>query len=52
MGVMAAVRHVRKLPVPKSWRYPATIVDASNYHGSDVPDDQRMCPAWETMVKE
>ena len=51
MGVMAAVRHVRGLPVPPRWAYPATIVDRSNYHGADVPDEDRMCPAWETMIR-
>lgn len=52
MGVMAAVRHVRNLPVPATWAYPPTIIDASNYRDADVPDADRMCPAWETLVRK
>jgi ribose transport system substrate-binding protein len=51
MGVMAAIRHVRGLPVPSRWAYPPTIVDRTNYHGADVRDEDRMCPAWETLVQ-
>jgi ribose transport system substrate-binding protein len=50
VGVMAAVRHLQDLPVPARWAYPATIVDRTNYHGADVPEAERLCPAWETVV--
>jgi ribose transport system substrate-binding protein len=52
MGVMGAVRHLRKLPVPKEIIFPITVFDTTNYQGADVPYDQRMCPKWETIVKE
>jgi ribose transport system substrate-binding protein len=52
MGVMGAVRHLRNLPVPKEIIFPITVFDSSNYHGADIPYEQRMCPAWESIVKE
>jgi len=51
IGTMAAVRHVRKLAVPKELNFPPRVIDSTNYHGLDVPESQRDCPAWETVVK-
>jgi ribose transport system substrate-binding protein len=51
MGTMAAVRHLRNLPVPNEVIFPIKVFDMSNYDGADVPYEQRMCPAWETIVK-
>jgi ribose transport system substrate-binding protein len=52
MGTMGAVRHLRKLPVPKEIIFPIKVFDITNYEGADVPYEARMCPAWESIVKE
>jgi len=52
LGTMAAVRHLRNLPVPKEFIFSAMVIDSTNYTGMDVPYDQRMCPSWETIVKD
>jgi ribose transport system substrate-binding protein len=50
-GTMAAVRHLRNLPVPAELEFPVTVFDATNYSGADVPYEQRSCPAWESVVR-
>ena len=52
IGTMAAIRHVRGLPVPKDFEFPPRVLDSTNYHELDVPDVERQCPKWETVVKE
>jgi len=52
LGTMAAVRHLRNLPVPKEFIFSLTVVDNTNYAGKDVPYEQRMCPSWESVVKD
>jgi ribose transport system substrate-binding protein len=52
MGTMGAVRHLRNLPVPKEIIFPITVFDSTNYQGADVPYESRMCPKWESIVKE
>ena len=51
IGTMAAIRAVRKLPVPKDVVFPAVVIDASNYKQYDIADAQRTCPKWESVVK-
>jgi ribose transport system substrate-binding protein len=51
LGTMAAVRHLRNLPVPKEHVFEVKVIDKTNYTGLDLPLDQRMCPAWESLVK-
>ena len=51
VGTMAAIRHVRNLPVPKELNFPPHVIDGTNYKELDVPESQRECPAWETVVK-
>jgi ribose transport system substrate-binding protein len=51
VGTMVAIRHLRKLPVPKELVFPANVIDTSNYKAADIPDNRRVCPAWETVVK-
>ena len=51
MGTMAAVRHLKNLPVPKEVIFPITVFNSTNYQGADVPYEQRMCPKWESIVK-
>jgi ribose transport system substrate-binding protein len=50
-GTMAAIRHVRHLPVPKTFDFPPHVIDNTNYAGLDVPEAQRECPAWESVIK-
>ena len=52
MGTMGAVRHLRNLPVPKEIIFPITVFNITNYQGADVPYESRMCPKWESIVKE
>jgi len=52
MGTMAAVRHLRNLPVPREVIFPITVFDSTNFKGADVPYEQRMCPKWESIVKD
>jgi ribose transport system substrate-binding protein len=51
LGTMAAVRHLRNLPVPKEFIFSVMVIDKSNFAGMDVPYEQRMCPSWESVVK-
>jgi ribose transport system substrate-binding protein len=51
MGVIAAVRHIRQMPVPPEVIFPIKVFDNTNYEGADIPYEQRMCPAWESIVK-
>jgi ribose transport system substrate-binding protein len=51
LGTMAAVRHLRNLPVPKEHIFALDVIDKTNYTGLDLPLEQRMCPAWESLVK-
>ncbi len=51
IGTMAAIRTVRKMPVPKEVIFPAVVIDKSNYQQWDIPDAQRKCPTWESVVK-
>jgi ribose transport system substrate-binding protein len=52
LGTMAAVRHLRNLPVPKEFIFSLTVIESTNYVGLDVPYEQRMCPSWESVVKD
>jgi ribose transport system substrate-binding protein len=52
IGTMAAIRHVRKLPVPREFNFPPKVVDRTNYQDYDVPESERQCPAWEAVIKE
>ena len=52
MGVIGAVRHLRNMPVPKEVIFPIKVFNSSNFEGADIPYEARMCPAWETVVKE
>ena len=47
----AAVRYLRKEPLPEKIMLPAEIIDKSNYRAWLVPVDQRACPEWAEVVK-
>ena len=51
IGTMAAIRHVRHLPVPKEFNFPPRVIDNTNYHDVDVPEAERQCPAWDEVIK-
>src|SRR5262252_4463368 len=51
VGTMAAIRTLRKMPVPKEVVFPAVVIDNTNYKTYDIPDAQRTCPRWESIVK-
>jgi len=51
LGTMAAVRHLRNLPVPKEFIFSLTVINKTNFTGLDVPYEDRMCPPWESIVK-
>ena len=50
VGAMAAIRHLRNMPVPSDFRLPLKVIDSTNYAGSDIPYAERTCPAWESIV--
>jgi ribose transport system substrate-binding protein len=50
LGMMAAIRHVRKIQIPTDFRFPLKVIDSSNYAGADTPYTERTCPAWETVI--
>ena len=52
ISTMAAIRELRKLPVPKEVIFPPTVVHKGNYQPLDVPLESRSCPKWEEVVKE
>ena len=42
----AAVRHLRREPLPEKVMLPAEVIDKTNYKAWLVPVDQRTCPEW------
>jgi ribose transport system substrate-binding protein len=50
VSTMAAVRELRKLPVPKEIMFKANVIDKSNYQPADIPVDKRVCPKWEDAI--
>jgi len=47
----AAVRYLRKEPLPEKVMLPAEVIDKTNYKAWLVPVDQRACPEWTDIVK-
>ena len=50
MGAIAAVRHLRNLPVPETFDFMVSVINESNYEPLDIPLEQRICPSWESVV--
>jgi ribose transport system substrate-binding protein len=50
-GVMAAVRHLRQEPVPADIEFAVEVIDRSNASSAGVLQENRSCPAWDTLVK-
>jgi ribose transport system substrate-binding protein len=47
----AAVRHLKREPLPEKVMLPAEVIDKTNYKAWLVPVDQRTCPEWTEMVR-
>ena len=47
----AAVRHLKREPLPEKVMLPAEIIDKTNYKAWLVPVDQRSCPEWSEVVR-
>ena len=45
------IRAVRNLPIPKEFNFPPRVIDSTNYKELDVPDAERECPKWETIIR-
>jgi ribose transport system substrate-binding protein len=47
----AAVRYVKREPVPKKVLLPAEIIDKNNYKAWLVPVEERTCPEWSEITR-
>ena len=47
----AAVRHLRREPLPEKVMLPAEVIDKTNYKSWLVPVDQRTCPEWSEVAR-
>ncbi|MGV2287096.1 sugar ABC transporter substrate-binding protein [Trinickia sp. YCB016] len=50
IATMAAVRTLRKEPVPKTILLKGIVIDKTNYAPFELPGDQRQCPAWDDVA--
>jgi ribose transport system substrate-binding protein len=50
VATMAAVRTLRKEPVPNTVLIKGIVIDKTNYSPFEVPGDQRQCPTWDEVV--
>jgi ribose transport system substrate-binding protein len=51
LGVMIAIRNLRKLPIKTEILLKPSVVNKENFKDYDTPLDQRKCAAWEDAVK-
>ena len=51
VATRAAVRHLKREPLPEKVMLPAEIIDKTNYKVWLVPVDQRSCPEWTDVVR-
>jgi ribose transport system substrate-binding protein len=51
VAIRAAVRHLKREPLPEKVMLPAEIIDKTNYKAWLVPVDQRACPEWTEVVR-
>jgi ribose transport system substrate-binding protein len=51
VATRAAVRHLKREPLPEKVMLPAEIIDKTNYKAWLVPVDQRACPEWSEVVR-
>ena len=50
-ATQAAVRHLKKEPLPEKVMLPAEVIDKTNYKAWLVPVDQRTCPEWAAVAR-
>jgi ribose transport system substrate-binding protein len=50
LATQAAIRHLRKQPIPKEVLLKPVVVDKSNYQPYEIPLDQRKCPTIEEVA--
>ncbi|MBR1200647.1 sugar ABC transporter substrate-binding protein [Bradyrhizobium sp. AUGA SZCCT0158] len=48
----AAVRHLKREPLPEKVMLPAEVIDKTNYKAWLVPVDQRTCPEWSDVARQ
>ena len=51
VATRAAVRHLKREPLPEKVILPAEIINKTNYKAGLVPVDQRSCPEWTDVVR-
>ncbi|MBR1287001.1 sugar ABC transporter substrate-binding protein [Bradyrhizobium sp. AUGA SZCCT0177] len=51
IATRAAVRHLKREPLPEKVMLPAEVIDKTNYKAWLVPVDQRTCPDWSEVVR-
>ncbi|WP_179400956.1 sugar ABC transporter substrate-binding protein [Burkholderia guangdongensis] len=51
IATMAAVRTLRKEPVPSTVLIKGIVIDKTNYAPFELPGDQRQCPAWSDVAR-
>lgn len=51
VATRAAVRHLKREPLPEKVMLPAEIIDKTNYKAWLVPVEQRSCPEWTDVVR-
>src|SRR5882724_10038341 len=47
----AAIRYLKREPLPEKVMLPAEVIDRTNYKAWLVPVDQRTCPEWAEMAR-
>ncbi|AXF25878.1 sugar ABC transporter substrate-binding protein [Burkholderia pyrrocinia] len=52
IATMAAVRTLRKEPVPDTVLIKGIVIDKTNYAPFELPGDQRQCPAWNDVASK
>ncbi|MFJ1208343.1 sugar ABC transporter substrate-binding protein [Burkholderia pyrrocinia] len=52
IATMAAVRTLRKEPVPDTVLIKGIVIDKTNYAPFELPGDQRQCPAWSDVASK
>src|SRR6202023_3713794 len=50
-ATQAAVRYLKKEPLPEKIILPAEIIDKTNYQAWLVPVEERTCPEWADLAK-
>jgi ribose transport system substrate-binding protein len=52
IATMAAVRTLRREPVPDTVLIKGIVIDKTNYAPFELPGNQRQCPAWNDVASK